>query len=116
MQAELMSVEKSNIRSAETLGMVEGKTNLIAKVRWGWLRVVQELRHVCKFVAGTLGGLYSALERVGSAKERSIPTNDRNEEIRQPDSSDEAPEQRSPDSGGEGGAKRDDQGERAPST
>ena len=46
-----------------------------------------------------------------SAKGRSIRTNVRNKEVRQPDSSDEAAEQRSPDSGGGSGAKRADQGE-----
>ena len=109
MQAELLSVENHNIWSAEALFTVEGKTNLIATVRWGWLHVVEELRHVCKFVSGTLGGLYSTPE-FRSAKGRSIRTNVRNEEVRQPDSSDEAAEQRSPDSGGGSGAKRADRG------
>ena len=86
MQAELLSVEKLNIWSAEALSKAEGKTNSIAKVRWGWLHVVQELRHVCKFVSGTLGDLYSTPERVGPTKERSNQTNVRNEEVRQPDS------------------------------
>ena len=111
MQAELLSVEKRNIWSAEALVAVESKTNPIAMVRWGWLHVVQELRHVCKFVVGTLGGLYSTPERVGSAKARSTRTNDRNEEVRQPDSSDETTEQGSLGSGGGGRAKRADQGE-----
>ena len=70
MQAELLSVEKHNIWSAEALFMVEGNTNLIAKVRWGWLHVVEELRHVCKFMVGTLGDLYSTPEfRVCKGKE-----------------------------------------------
>ena len=54
MQAELLSVENDNIWSAEALSMVEGKTNSIAKVRWVWLHVVEELRHACKFMVGTL--------------------------------------------------------------
>ena len=44
----------------------------------------QELRHVCKFVSGTLGDLYSTPE-FGSAKGRSIRTNVRNKEVRQPE-------------------------------
>ena len=110
MQAEQLSVENLNIWSAEALSKAEGKTNSIAKVRWGWLHVVEELRHVCKFMVGTLGGLYSTPERVGPTKERSNQTNVRNEEVRQPDSSEETIEQGSPDSCGEGGAKRVDQG------
>ena len=70
MQAELLSVEKHNIWSAEALFVAEGNTNLIAKVRWGWLHVVEELRHVCKFMVGTLGDLYSTPEfRVCKGKE-----------------------------------------------